>query len=74
MTKARDRGKAAVYVDGVQVATIDLYSASTRVREVVYAQQFSAAGQHTIEVRVLAKKNALSSGKRVDVDAIVVTR
>lgn len=74
LTKGADRGKAAVFVDGTRVATIDLYSASTRLREMAYAVRFPTAGTHTIEVRVLGQKNPLSGGKRVDLDAIVVTR
>ena len=70
-----NRGRADVYVDGTKVATVDLYAASEQSRQVV----FSLAGldpsvSHTLEVRVLGTKNAASSGKRVDVDALVVLR
>jgi hypothetical protein len=71
-TKGPDRGKAAVYIDGVKKATIDLYSATTKLRQVVYTIAFGSAASHTIEVRVLGTKNAASSGRRVDLDAFEV--
>jgi hypothetical protein len=70
-TKAKDRGKAAIYVDGVLKATLDLYSATTKARQVVYATTLGA-GAHTVQVKVLGTKNVASTGKRVDLDAIVV--
>lgn len=70
-TLGPNRGKAAVYVDGVQKATIDLYRATTVYRQVVYAISFPTAGIHTIELRVLGTKRPASSGTRVDLDAFL---
>ena len=70
-TLGPNRGKAAVYVDGVQLATIDLYKATKTFRQVVYAISFPTAGSHTIELRVLGTRNAASSGNRVDFDAFL---
>ena len=70
-TKGKDRGKAGIYVDGVLKATVDLYSTTTKARQVVFAAALGA-GAHTVQVKVLGTKNASSKGKRVDLDAIVV--
>ncbi|HZI45222.1 MAG TPA: Calx-beta domain-containing protein, partial [Ilumatobacter sp.] len=72
-TRASDRGMAKIFIDGIERATIDLYSASTQYRRVVY--QFSFAGpaaSHTVELRVLGTRNAASTGARVDFDAFLV--
>jgi hypothetical protein len=74
-TKSYNRGNAEVWLDGVKVATVDLYSATTQTRRVVFSQGGLAPTQtHILEVRVLGTKSAASSGKRVDVDAFVALR
>ncbi len=72
--KGADRGRAEVWVDGVKVKTIDLYSSEAQARRVVYTQSWSTSGTHVLEVRVLGTKNTASSGTRADVDAFVVLR
>jgi hypothetical protein len=63
-----------VWLDG-KVATVDLYSATTQTRRVVFSQGgLVPSKSHTLEVRVLGTKNAASSGKRVDVDTFVALR
>lgn len=63
-------GKADVYLDGVRVATIDLYSATARPRQVVFSRAVSPSISHTLEVWV-----AGASGRsRVDVDALTTLR
>jgi len=74
-TESVNRGKAEVWLDEVKVATVDLYSATTQKRRVVFSQGgLDPSKSHTLEVRVLGTKNAASSGKRVDVDAFVALR
>jgi len=70
-TYAANRGKAEVFLDGVKVATLDLYSASTKARRIAYARNGLSNSAHTLEIRVLGIKNAASTGQRVDVDAFV---
>lgn len=66
-TKASNRGKAEIWVDGVKKATLDLRSSSTRYRQVVWRMSWATAGTHTVQVRVLG-----TSGRpRVDVDAFL---
>jgi hypothetical protein len=72
-TKNADRGKATVWVDGVKVATVDLYSSAEKPRMMVFTQNgLDPMQTHTLEVRVTGTKNSASSGTRVDVDAFVV--
>lgn len=69
--KSKTRGKAAVYLDGDKVATVDLFSRQTLDRQVVFSKSnLDPAAQHTLEVRGLG-----TSGRpRMDVDAFVVLR
>lgn len=72
--RAPNRGRAAVYIDGVRAATVDLYAASMQPRRVVFSREVSASVSHTIQVRVLGTRSAASSGVRVDLDAFVVLK
>jgi hypothetical protein len=67
-----NRGKAQMYVDGVLVRNVDLYSPDHVARQVVATFNGLPAGNHEVEIRVRGTKNAASSGKRVDVDAFVI--
>jgi hypothetical protein len=72
-TRGRDRGKAQLWVDGVKLATIDLYAASTKPAQLVWATTL-APGRHTVELRTTGTKRAASRGTRVDLDAWMVLR
>jgi hypothetical protein len=73
--KGIDRGMAEVYLDGVKVSTVDLYSDPGQSRKVVFAKKdLDPTVEHTLEVRALGTQNSASSGKRVDLDAFVVLR
>jgi len=72
--KGPDRGKAEVWLDGVRVETIDLYTASEQPRRIVYSATLDSDGPHTLEVRVLGTKRAASTDRRVDVDAFAALR
>ena len=63
-------GKAAVYVDGVYVQTVNLYSATSKTRQVVFAAAFETRGTHTITMRNLGT----AGHSRVSLDALVVLR
>jgi hypothetical protein len=63
-----DRGKAAVYVDGVLKATIDLFASRSRTQVVVWSMNFSASVKRTVTIKVLG-----TTGRpRVSVDGFVV--
>ena len=60
-------GRASIYCDGALKATIDLYSATLRPREIVYSCAFAQAGQHTMKLIV----EGTSGRPRFDVDAFL---
>jgi hypothetical protein len=61
------RGQARVYVDGVQVRTVDTRSSVSQPRRIVFATGRMALARHTVEIRVVG-----TSGRpRVDLDAFV---
>jgi hypothetical protein len=74
--KGPNCGRAAVYVDGNRVTTVDLFATATATRTIVFRRAWSSseAGEHRIIVRALGTKNEASSGTYVDVDAILVVR
>jgi hypothetical protein len=67
-TRGPARGIAQVRVDGNLVATIDLYSATSQTKRVVWSSTVSP-GSHTVEIRVTGTRNAASSSNRIDIDA-----
>lgn len=46
------RGKVSIYIDGVYKATVDLYSAATIYRRVVFSASWASSKTRTIELRV----------------------
>ncbi len=70
-TRGPRSGRADVYIDGRLARTVDLYAASTRARRLVFSRSWADAETHVLRIRVISK-NPDSSGKRVDVDAILV--
>ncbi|GGJ95117.1 hypothetical protein GCM10010123_26150 [Pilimelia anulata] len=48
--KGPTRGTATVYVDGVSAGTVNLYAASSQVRQQVFARTWPTAGRHTIKI------------------------
>jgi hypothetical protein len=74
-TKGPDRGKATVAVDGVTVATVDLYASGEQARRLVFSRSdLDPAVSHTVTVQATGTKRSASTGTRVDVDAFVVLR
>ncbi|HZE66476.1 MAG TPA: S8 family peptidase [Sporichthyaceae bacterium] len=62
------RGQAAVLIDGVQRAVVDLYSLTPGAQRVAYLGTGLAPGPHTVTIKVLHRKNTASSGYLVGVD------
>jgi subtilisin family serine protease len=62
------RGQAAVIIDGVQQAVVDLYSVTPGAQRVAYLGTGLASGAHTVMIKVLHRKNAASTGYLVGVD------
>ena len=65
--RAPTRGKAAVYLDGVLVGTVNLYASTYQARRTVWAVTFPTAGWHTIKVVDLAT----AGHPRIDVDGFI---
>ncbi len=71
-TLGKNRGRAAVLLDGKRVATVSLYSAATAPRRIVWSTRFTTAGTHTLVIQVLGTHAPGATGSRVDIDAFVV--
>jgi serine protease len=70
-TKSSNRGQADVYIDGLPVKTVDLYSATTTsAKFIAFSTSWSVSGYHTLEVRV----RGTAGHPAVDVDAFVRLR
>ncbi|MEO8272532.1 MAG: glycosyl hydrolase family 18 protein [Chloroflexota bacterium] len=70
-TAHSSRGAAKIYLDGVLVATVNTYAASTTiVRRVAFAKTWSASGFHTLRIVVVGT----AGHQRVDLDALEVLR
>jgi hypothetical protein len=65
--RARRRGKAKVFIDGVYAATVNLRGRATP-RVLVFSQAWASVGTHTITIRVLHTRLR----PRVDLDAFIV--
>ncbi len=68
--KSSGRGAARIYVDGVKVATVKLYSSPTGARRVLFQQTWASTTTHTVTVEVVGT----SGHPRVDIDALIVLR
>ena len=65
-TTAANRGYVDIYVDGVKVKSLSLYSSSTRYRQQVWSMSWSGVGTHTVKI-----VNQATSGRpTVSVDGI----
>ena len=69
-TYGPDRGKAEVYVNGVLVATVDLYSPTVMNKRVAWAETWTLSSARTVTIKVLATPNR----PRVDIDALITAQ
>jgi hypothetical protein len=65
-----DRGRAAIFVDGRRVATVDLRAATAGYARIVWARSWKTPALHTVTIRVLGTPGR----PRVDVDGFVLVR
>ena len=70
-TKGPDRGKAEVWLDGIRVATVDLYAPTVQTRTVAFAQTVEPRAEHTLEIVALGTGNVAATGTAVDVDTFL---
>jgi hypothetical protein len=71
-TVGPNRGIGIVFIDGVQVGSVDLFAPALINRRMVFTAPLPA-GLHTIEVSSARTRNISSTGFRIDVDAFIVT-
>ncbi len=71
-TKAPNRGRMSVALDGQAPVTVDLYSPSYGYKQTVFSTGQLSPGAHTLRVDVIGDKNANSSGTNVGIDALDV--
>lgn len=67
--KSNSRGKADIYLDGVFMETVDLYSSTAQPFSTIYSTDGLSYGNHTLEVRLMGQKNENSSNYTIDIDA-----
>ncbi|HEX5741116.1 MAG TPA: Ig-like domain-containing protein [Pilimelia sp.] len=60
------RGRAAVYVDGRRITTVDLYAPGATYRQQVFTHSWAAAGRHTVKI----VNSSAGSRRTVGVDAV----
>lgn len=71
-TKGRAYGKAAVYIDGVKKATVDLYRSSTAYKSKIWASATLSNAVHTVRIVALGSKQRASKGYDVSFDQFVL--
>ena len=64
-------GKAKVYLDGVYMGLIDLYSPTIKYNQVLQKTGL-APGSHTVAIEVSGKKNVSATGTIINIDAFEV--
>lgn len=62
-----------VRLDGVKVATVDRYSATSRTKQTVWSSGPLPAGKHTLTVSRGTTRNPAATGSNLILDAFVVT-
>ena len=70
--KAAGYGKVKITLDGTTTFTVDLYSSTTKYKQIVWTSGFLSPGDHTLKIERLTTKNASSTGYTIDVDAVDV--
>ncbi|MGH2407880.1 MAG: PQQ-dependent sugar dehydrogenase [Candidatus Limnocylindrales bacterium] len=70
-TTGPNLGSLQLILDGVAGPIIDCYKATFAYRQVVGITHFATNGAHTVQVLVRGRRNALSTGTRVDIDAVL---
>jgi hypothetical protein len=68
--KSTAHGSANVYIDGTLVSSVNLYSATTLYKQVVFTRTFPTVGTHTIKIVVVGT----AGHPRVTLDSIFILR
>jgi hypothetical protein len=70
-TRAPNRGRAAITIDGINEVMLDQYDAQTHWQSRWKVSVFPA-GEHQLKIRVLGAKSEEASGVYVDIDRFIV--
>jgi cell wall-associated NlpC family hydrolase len=65
-------GRAAIYLDGIYQTTVSQYGPSAVHRQVIWSAEGLSAGRHTLTIKVLGQKDAVSRGTVIAVDGFTV--
>ena len=68
-----DRGIALVSLDGGVATEVDTYSPTNRIQDVVFTATGLSDTSHTLTIEATGRRNALSTGRQIVVDAFDVT-
>jgi hypothetical protein len=68
MPRSSQRGRVTVYIDGVNVATVDTKTSTVQPRRVVFHREWATAGAHRITVKV----NGTAGRPTVSIDSFIV--
>lgn len=72
--RGANSGITDVYLDGKQVATVDTYDPVTKLfQQNLYQAQLLTPGRHVLTIKPTGKKNPVSTGTGIGIDAIRVT-
>lgn len=71
VTRAKMMGKAKVYLDGVYMGMVDLYSPTIKCQVVLQKTGLTPVS-HTLTIEVSGQKNPSSTGYYIDIDAFEV--
>lgn len=72
-TRAPNRGKAEVFLDGRSQGVLDLYARTTSTRTILLSANLRA-GAHVLQIRALDKKRPTARNSYIDTDAFVTIR
>ncbi len=73
-TLGPDRGMAEVWIDGTRAAAVNLYAATVKPAQSIFAREGMANATHQVELRALGTRSAPSTGNRVDIDGFIALR
>jgi subtilisin family serine protease len=72
--KYKIMGKADIYIDGVKVKQIDLYSSTHKYKANVFEMQSLANKAHKIKIVATGKKSSAAKSAYINIDAFKVTQ
>lgn len=72
--KGPNMGKLKLYIDGTRIITIDQYAPKAKFRQKLFTKSWSKLASHKIVVEAAGLKNTASSGKKISIDGIAVSK